>query len=246
MALVVFFLGFNCILIAAYLQHRRRQERGAGAAVPRRLTGEQLRSFGFRQLFLAAMLVYTFVRGDWTAASVGIHSPHLWLESILAGEVAFLALGLVYVFLLRVTGLMPVMRLAAARGNLKVWPRRRSHKIIAMVFIMGFNPFTEELVMRGILVHQWGLLLGSAVLPIAVGLVLNALLHWYQGWRMQPWHAMYYATAVALLYSPWGLTAAVTAHVLGDVLPFVHLRRNLQRARAAARTARATRAGQAA
>jgi membrane protease YdiL (CAAX protease family) len=139
---------------------------------------------------------------------------------------------------------MQVMRLAAARGNLSVWPRRRSHKIFAAVFIMGFNPFTEELVMRGILIHQWGLLLGSAVIPVIVGLVLNALLHGYQGWRMQPWHAMYFATSVALLYSPWGLIAAVTAHVLGDVLPFVHLRRNLQRARAAARTARVARAAE--
>jgi hypothetical protein len=245
MALVVFFLCFNCALIAAYLHHRRRQRRNPDAPAPRRMSGAQLRAFGWRQVFLAAMLVYTYVHGDWTAASVGIHSPHLWLESILAGEVAFLALMLGYMLLLRVTGLMQVMRLAATRGNLTVWPRRRSHKVFAVVFIMGFNPFTEELVMRGILVHHWGLLLGSAVIPIVVGLVLNGLLHWYQGWRMQPWHAMYFATAVALLYSPWGLAAAITAHVLGDVLPFVHLRRNLLRARAVARATRASRALQA-
>ena len=51
------------------------------------------------------------------------------------------------------------MRLAAVRGNLRVWPRKRSLKIVATIFFVVFNPFTEELVMRGILIHQWGLLL---------------------------------------------------------------------------------------
>ncbi len=86
------------------------------------------------------------------------------------------------------------MRLAAVRGNLRVWPRQRSLKIVATIFFVVFNPFTEELVMRGILIHQWGLLLGSPAVPIVVGLVLNSLLHWYQGWRMQLWHALFFAS----------------------------------------------------
>jgi hypothetical protein len=90
------------------------------------------------------------------------------------------------------------------------------------------------------LIHQWALFFGSAAIPIVVGFVLNSLLHWYQGWRMQLWHAMYFAIAVGLLYSQWGLVAAITAHVFGDVMPFVGLRRNLLRARAERRAARAT------
>ncbi len=130
------------------------------------------------------------------------------------------------------------MRLVAIRGNLRVWPRDRAGKQFAMLFIMVFNPFTEELVMRGILIHQWGLMLGSPAIPIAIGLLLNGALHWYQGWRMQLWHAMFFCIAVILLYSPWGLAAAITAHVFGDVMPFVRLRRQLLRARATRRALR--------
>jgi hypothetical protein len=210
------------------------------------MTGEQVYTFGARQLMLVGVLAFGYANGAWTTESVGIRSPQLWMESILAGELAFLGLMVAHHLLLLATGQMLTMRLAAARGNLYAWPRRRSHKIVAGIFIMAFNPFTEELVMRGILIHQWGLLMGSAAIPIVVGFVLNSLLHWYQGWRMQLWHALYFGVAVGLLYSKWGLLAAITAHVFGDVVPFLVLRRNLLRARAAQRAARAARNSQAA
>jgi membrane protease YdiL (CAAX protease family) len=82
--------------------------------------------------------------------------------------------------------------------------------------------------MRGILIHQWGEMIGSPVLPVVIGFLLNAALHLYQGWRSQLWHAMFFGAAVYLLYSPWGLAAAMVAHVLGDVLPIVVLRRQLK------------------
>lgn len=236
MPIVVFLLTFNCILVASYLHLRWKHARHPEAApIPKRLTGAQLRSFGFRQILFVVILAYSYSHRDWTAASVGVHNPDMWLESILAGEIAFIGLVLAYALCLRVAGIVTPMRLAAARGNLTAWPRRRVEKIIAVIFIMVFNPFTEELVMRGILIHHWALQLGSPVVPIAVGFALNALLHLYQGWRMQLWHALYFAMAVGLLYSPWGLTAAITAHVFGDTLPFLHLRRNLLKARAARR-----------
>ena len=239
MGLVVFFLIFNCLLIGAYFQYRLQHRKPGAPPLPKRLTGAQVHSFALRQVMLVLVFAFGYANGAWTPASVGIHHPELWLDSILAGEIAFLLLVLVHWLLLKMTGQMQVMRLAAARGNLFAWPRQRSHKIIAGIAIMVFNPFTEEMVMRGILIHQWAQLLGSALVPIAVGFVLNALLHWYQGWRLQLWHAMYFLIAVGLLYSKWGLIAAITAHVFGDVMPFVHLRRNLLRARAAQRAARA-------
>jgi hypothetical protein len=72
--------------------------------------------------------------------------------------------------------------------------------------------------------------------------VLNSLLHWYQGWRMQLWHVLFFALAVSLLYSPWGILAAITAHVFGDLAPVISLRRQLLRVRAEQRRARAARA----
>ena len=242
MTLVVFFLVFNCLLIGAYFQYRRQHGRPGAPPLPRRLTGAQVRSFALRQVMLVLVFAVTYPNGRWTPESVGIHHPELWLDSILAGEIAFLALVLVHWLLLKIAGLLPTMRLVAARGNLYAWPRRRSHKIIAGIAIMVFNPFTEELMMRGVLIHQWALFIGSAAIPIAIGFVLNSLLHWYQGWRMQLWHAMYFVIAVGLLYSKWGLIAAITAHVFGDVMPFVGLRRNLLRARKERRAARAAQA----
>lgn len=241
------FLAFNVLLIAGFLRQRWRYAHDPDAPpLPRRLTGKRVRAFAIRQLLLVGVLAITWVTGDWTAGSVGIDTRSaLWIESIVAGETGFLTLMLVYALLLFVSRRQLTMQRAAARGNLFVWPRKRSHKIVAGIFIMGFNPFTEELVMRGVLIHQWSLILGSTVIPIIVGFVLNSLLHWYQGWRMQLWHALYFAMAVYLLYW-WGLIAAITAHVFGDAMPILTLRRSLRRIRATQRAARAARAAQAA
>lgn len=232
MALVVFLLTYNCLLVAGYVQYRWTRRQPGAPPLPKRMTNAELASFGIRQLALAGLLTYTFFRGTWTFESVGIRQDTSWLESILVGEVAFFLLIGINLAILWMTRTVGRMRLAAIRGNLRAWPRGRVAKGFARLFIMGFNPFTEELVMRGILIHQWGLLLGSPAIPIAIGLVLNGALHWYQGWRMQLWHAMFFCIVVTLLYSPWGLAAAITAHVFGDVMPFLHLRRQLLRARA--------------
>jgi membrane protease YdiL (CAAX protease family) len=248
MALVVFFLVFNVVLVAAHFRAAWKQRRDPGAGpAPRRMTARTLRSFGVRQLLLVAILATTHALGWWDSVSVGImFPPELWelsVVSILVGEVGFVALSVVYVLLIKIAGRFETMVLAATRGNLLAWPRKRSQKLLAVLFIMILNPFTEELVMRGILIHQWGLHLGSPVIPIAVGFVLNAAMHWYQGWRMQLWHAMFFALAVTLLYQ-WDLVAAIAAHVLGDVAPFLAMRRNLRRARAERRRVRALRAAQ--
>lgn len=247
MALVVFFLFFNGVLIAAFLHQRWRHFRDPAAhPLPRRLTAAQLYSFGFRQLFIVGFLALTWYDGAWTTASVGIDTgPGQLMSSILAGEVGFLGLMLAYALLMFVFRKVPMMRAAASRGNLSVWPRTLRHKILAGIFIMVFNPFTEELVMRGILIHQWTLLLGSATIPIIVGFMLNALLHAYQGWRMQLWHSMFFIVVVYLLFN-WGLVAAITAHVFGDVAPILTLRRELRRVRAHRRSLRLARGAQAA
>jgi membrane protease YdiL (CAAX protease family) len=240
MSVVLFFLAFNLALVAGYVQTQwRRARMSTPEPEPRRLSDAHLRSFGIRQLAFTLILWLTYLRGDWTPESVGINASTFWLEAILAGEVGYFAILLVHSGLMWAAGRFGAMRLTAARGNLRVWPRGRRQKWLAALFIMVFNPFTEELVMRGILIHQWGLILGSAVAPIVIGFLLNGALHWYQGWRMQLWHALFFAMAVTLLYSPWGLTAAFAAHVLGDVLPTVHIRRNLLAARKARRTAAA-------
>ncbi|HEX6397096.1 MAG TPA: CPBP family intramembrane glutamic endopeptidase [Steroidobacteraceae bacterium] len=179
-----------------------------------------------------------YVHFAWTPESVGWRRETPLIESFLAGEIAYLLVLLVNLLILRVAGRYRSMRLAAVRGNLRIVPRGKVARWLAAIFIMVFNPFTEEIVMRGILIHQWGLLLGSPVIPIAVGLLLNGALHWYQGWRMQMWHALFFCAVVTLLYSPWGLAGAITAHLFGDVFPLLFLRRQLRGAHKARRLAR--------
>jgi membrane protease YdiL (CAAX protease family) len=229
MAIVLFFLAYKLALVARVFT--RRQE------PPRRLGNRQLRNFGARQLLFVAVLTAGHAAGLWSAASVGIPERVHWAETVIAGELGFLAALAGNLLLMVALRRLGAMRLVAARGNLRVWPRGRIAKWFAALFIMVFNPFVEELVMRGVLIHQWGLVLGSPVVPVIVGFLLNGALHWYQGWRMQAWHATYFAVAVWLLYSPWGLPAAMVAHVLGDVLPILLLERNLKSAHAARRRA---------
>lgn len=234
MALVACFLTFNVVLLGIYFRQqwqRARQENPPPRAT--RLSKAELYSFGLRQIFFVTFLAFSHLQGDWTAASVGFHGREYWLYSVLAGELAYLGLALVYALMLRLAGKFAFMRQTAMRGNLRIWPRGRTQKWLAALFIMGFNPFTEEIVMRGVLIHHWGLAIGSPVIPIIVGFVLNGALHWYQGWRMQLWHAMFFTVAVSLLYSSFGLTAAITAHVFGDVMPIVQLRRQQKAARRA-------------
>lgn len=229
MGVLVFFLLYVGGLAVRVCMRRR--------PVPNRLSNEQLRNFGARQLLFVAVLIVAFRAGSWSAASVGIPAPIRWPETILAGEIGFLVVLLANLLLMLALRRLGPMRLMTTRGNLRIWPRGRAAKWVAALFIMVVNPFVEELVMRGILIHHWGLMLGSPVLPIVVGLLLNGALHWYQGWRSQGWHAMYFAVAVWLLYSPWGLPAAMAAHVLGDVLPILVLKRNLKAAHKARRRA---------
>jgi membrane protease YdiL (CAAX protease family) len=227
MGFVLVFLIYNTMLAVRAVMRQQ--------PLPRRLSTASLRSFGARQVLFLIVLYLGFSSNGLNAASVGIPAQIRWPETILAGEIGFLAALVVNLLLLLVLRQIGPMRLTAARVNLRIWPRGRVEKWFAALFIMVLNPFVEELVMRGVLVHQWGLILGSAVLPIAVGFALNGALHWYQGWRMQAWHATYFAVAVWLLYSPWGLPAAMAAHVLGDVLPILSLKRSLRAAHAGRR-----------
>ncbi len=239
MSVLVFLLAYSVSLAgwSAYRTWKRAHDPLMPPA-PRRLTRVQLLEIGGRQLLFTAILGISWQSGAWTRESVGIPEHIRWEETILAGEVGFLAVIAVYAGVLWLTRGLAQMRLAGVRGNLRLWPRGRVAKWFAALFIMVFNPFVEELVMRGILIHQWGLMLGSPVLPIAVGFLLNALLHLYQGWRMQLWHALYFVMAVVLLYSPWGLAAAMVAHLFGDVFPILAMRNQLKYVRRSRQRAR--------
>lgn len=239
--LIALFLIPTAILACLAVRAQYRRWRPSRALrlrpLPRRLSPAQLAFGGAIRILFATTLCVSWRAGAWNAAAVGLHHSSI-LVAILVGELGYLALVLLYGGVVVAIGNKLRMRVAAVRGNLRIWPRGRTAKAFAILFIMVMNPFVEELVMRGILIHQWGIVLGSAAVPIAVGFVLNASLHAYQGWRMQLFHALFFAFVVILLYSSFGLASAITAHVFGDVLPILHLRRNQLRARADRHAAR--------
>ena len=243
MTYVVIFLTGMALVAARQVRLFWRRLRGRPVErPPRRLSNRQLASFALMQFAFAVLLVAGHGNG-WTFESVGLRGLGAnGAFTLLAGELAFFVLVIIYFVLVKVAGRCLRMYRAANVANLSIWPRGRAQKWLAGILIMGFNPFTEELVMRGILIHQWGALLGSPLLPIVVGALLNGALHLYQGWRLQLWHALFFTMAVALLYSPWGLGAAITAHVFGDVIPIVTLRRNQRRLRNRRRNERMIRA----
>jgi hypothetical protein len=237
--MVLLYLLLSYVACIAIDGVRRVFERRRDPLPPRRMTNATLIAFAVMQLTFVAVLLVGFFTRAWTPATLGISDERPVIEQVLAGEIAFLAVIIAWGAAVFAAGKLGSARKHASRANLGIWPRGRAQKWAAGLLIMAMNPFTEELAMRGVLIHHWALDLGSPAWPIATGFVLNALLHLYQGWRLQLWHALYFVVAVTLLYSPWGLGAAIVAHVLGDVVPIVTLRRNLSLTRKRARKARA-------
>ena len=88
----------------------------------------------------------------------------------------------------------------------------------------ALNPFTEELISRGIMVLLLGRLVESNAFAIILGFVLNLGVHLYQGSRALRLHALFYVAVILLLYSPFGLTGAFGFHFAGDLVPFLRFR----------------------
>lgn len=217
---------FGVVVVFQLLGVLRRTwaARSGRAVLPRRLTPvHAMRLLGWR-LGLVGFLSLTYARGGWSAESVGLASALPLPLALLIGVILYGGLALLYdASTKRLDSRADIMQ-AAFRANASLWPRQRNAKVWAGIAIMVLNPVTEEVLMRGILVHQLGQLTGSPVIPIAVGLVVNGVLHSYQGPRMIAWHMLFYGFTIALLYSPLGLIGAIRAHVAGDAIPIITLR----------------------
>ncbi len=145
--------------------------------------------------------------------------------------VGFLAYGLT-----RVATTLVLSRfmdpLEARRNGLRsigfLLPRNPAKRCLMIAVICAFNPFTEEVLYRGLLVHQTALLSARPWIPVVLGGVVILLGHAYQGWRAAPRHLAFFASTIALMYSRYGLGAAIAAHVLGDAVPLLGYRESLR------------------
>ena len=171
------------------------------------------------QMLMSAFLVATFRLDGWNWESVGLTTTLHPLVSLAIGMVDYYGMCVALYGCMRAARVADLAEDSYFQVLASVWPRSPGQKLLATTAICVFNPIVEELLFRGILVHQFGLILGSATIPILSGLAAHLANHIYQGTWGLATHVPFFMLATALLYSPAGLLGAVGFHVAGDLLP---------------------------
>jgi len=181
-------------------------------------------------LVFAALSLPYCAAPDATAEAVGLKSV---FPVPVAFAIGFGAYGLLLT-LFRVKERLrnrdlPGLR-ATLRGNRVIIPRDQ-RLLPAIVAALLINPFAEEFLLRGVLVHLVGTLTGWWIPAVAGGLVVTVILHAYQGRAMIAWHTAFYLAAVGLLFSDAGLWGAFGLHFAGDIVPLLLVRGTFSRLR---------------
>ena len=177
------------------------------------------------QVNMILALAFAYYRGGWNWKSVGGGSSWLLPIAVSLGFCLYVAgLWIEHVIYTRLN-ISETISDAAFAAMRNLWPRHRREKYLAVLSVCVLNPATEELVYRGVLVYSLATFLGSVSIAIAVGFVLCLGAHAYQGIQLVIGHAVMFALATALLFSPLGLGGAIGLHVASDLLPVLYLRR---------------------
>jgi membrane protease YdiL (CAAX protease family) len=189
------------------------------------------------QVILCVWLFMFAYPEQWTWPTVGLKTQIPIALSLVVGVGVYGALVAVLTAVMRWSGTEEKFRDDSMRTMAAICPRGSGQKVMAWIAFCLLNPVIEELLFRGVLVYQTALAIGSVWLPIAAGLVINVGNHWYQGRRSMLIHVPFFATAVALLFSPLGLAGAIGFHFAGDIVPMSLTRRQLRQFRARHRNA---------
>ena len=180
------------------------------------------------QTIIICLLLFMFSLGGWNLGSVGFDTAMAIPWAVLIGfGVYFLFIFVLEIFLRRV-GLHTMVEDHNLRVHAKLWPRQPAQKMMARVGICCLNPFTEEILYRGILVYQFAEHGTGLPVALALGLIVNLANHAYQGRLALFTHVPFYGLVVAMLFSPLGLWGAIGFHIAGDTVPFIMLRKDLQ------------------
>ncbi|NNE68037.1 MAG: CPBP family intramembrane metalloprotease [Pyrinomonadaceae bacterium] len=108
-----------------------------------------------------------------------------------------------------------------------IWPRNPEQKLAAFAGVCIMNPFTEEVLFRGVLVFLLGEYTGNFILAAVIGLLLSLAAHMYQGGWSIPFQLVFHATAVLIVLSPLGLVACIGFHFAGDLVPVMLLKKSM-------------------
>jgi membrane protease YdiL (CAAX protease family) len=234
--LVAIVLMFGVIHLVVGIQ-RYRATRTAAHQTPagrpklRRQGGAAGHAMLRSQLIFAAIIAFT-AGSHWNMKSVGLVSEWSIASSFGVGVVAYAAFALLLTCLVKATGRLAAVEDNNVRVMAWLWPRSRPQKASALVGVCLLNPFIEEFMYRGVLVHQLAYAADALPLALALGLVVNLANHAYQGPLAMTSHLPMYLITTALLYSPTGLWGAFGFHFAGDLAPVKLLPRSLERYRA--------------
>ena len=179
------------------------------------------------QITLLFLLFYLYVAGGWTAESTGIKRELSWPLAFAIGVLAYFVFIYSLDFLLRGMLLADRLHDANVRTLARLWPRHRADRTFLLTGVCLLNPITEELVFRGILVHQSAIVFESVLLAVLLGLLINIGNHVYQGLAPLAVHIPLYFVVVAIIFSPLGLIGAIGFHFAADAWPFISFRRSL-------------------
>jgi len=203
------------------------QVNGTPAGLPPRPPEGLAKRLLLSQIFFLGVIVFEFTIGGWDLSQVG-HNANLspW-KSIAAAIAIYGFLVLMLGAIVRLIGSHITFADATFVALRTVWPRSKSGKLMAFFAISFFNPITEEIFCRGVLVYALGQYLDNFAMPILMGLILTILGHLYQGITTLVFHTLFYAVAIMILFSPLGIAGAIVFHFAGDLVPIVTIRKQM-------------------
>jgi membrane protease YdiL (CAAX protease family) len=161
---------------------------------------------------------------SWTPESVGLKVQWHWWNAVILGVGCYAIFYIGVTAALWFSGHYDRVADETTRVLVGLWPRRRADRLMAAIAFCLSNPITEELLFRGIVVHQLSIVCESIGIALSVGLLVHMANHAYQGSHAFTTHIPFYAISCGLLFSPAGLWGAIGFHMAGDCVPFVLLK----------------------
>lgn len=218
--------------IRLFVSNRRKQtapsnhRRTAKLLVPRPRKWQGIR-YIVSQLFIALIIIFGYVVGDWQPHELGFKPDLPIWAAIAIGSGIYYLLMQVIRFIARIFGFLDFMRDTSFYAMRTIWPRSCHNKVLTAIAVCIFNPWTEEILFRGVLIYALGVYIGSFPKAIALGLIINLTVHLYQGHAALISHAIFYLVVISILFSPLGMAGAIGFHIAGDVLPVVTFRKQM-------------------
>lgn len=205
---------------------RIKAPKNIGARLPPRPRGRGLQIF-YQQVIFACLIIVVWIAGGFAPSDFGVSDAIPTILAFGIGYLVYFAVLLLLESFAWAAGIRDKLHDLSFETMRFIWPRERSHKPLAVFAVCVLNPFTEEIIYRGVLVYYLGIKTGSVAAAVAVGLTLSLIAHAYQGLWLLPFHILFHGTAIALIFTPLGLFGCFGMHFAGDLVPVVLFRKSM-------------------